>query len=88
MSGTEWAALLDGFEAELAGDDRDAPAWHPLAAPLPTELLPRARDILARQNARMAALRTDLAQVRAHLDAVERIPAPRESAAAYLDVDG
>ena len=83
-----WNAQLDLFERDL-----DAPGstpWTPDPAlgPLPPQLLDRARDIAARQLARTAQLRGELASVRAQLDAARLIPGARADMAAYVERDG
>ncbi len=88
MSRAEWDALLHSWENELRAGEPVTGGWTPPASPLPPELADRARSLVDRQHTRMAVLRGEQAQVRAHLGAVDRIPADRGDASAYLDVDG
>jgi hypothetical protein len=90
MTASAWADLLDAFERELvrAPSDEAGPDWEPPAEPLPPELAGRARDLLDRQRQLAARLRSELATVSEHLEAVRRIPGPVSDAPAYLDVAG
>ena len=87
MTHPEWEALLDRFDAELAGSHVSGEGWEPPADPLPAELAARAQDIVARQRAAMQQLRDQLTQVQQQRSALDRIP--REQARpAYLDLAG
>lgn len=90
----------DPDAASDAGSDAAEPAalaeaapvepWLPPRdlGPLPASLADRARAVLAMQAARAARLRADLTTVRAHLDALARIPAEGAETAVYLDRNG
>ena len=93
-----WERILDGLEADLVrsesalGAAPDVPdgSWTPPegAPPLPAALLPRARDLLARQEALQAPLAAALHEI---LE-LRRAATPRAGAthapvrAAYLDI--
>ncbi|MCR2813974.1 hypothetical protein NQ166_10470 [Microbacterium sp. zg.Y1090] len=89
-SDASWLELLERFERDLDADAHDAAPWDPIlkATPLPADLVARANRLVARQQERMAQLRTELAATRAHLDAIGMVPPLREDAAAYVDRDG
>lgn len=87
MTGTSWVELLDRFECELDGA-QDAPAWHPPAEPLPAELADRAREVLRRQQARIAAIRAEQDSIAHQLVALRRVPDTAADVPAFLDVAG
>jgi hypothetical protein len=90
MTADAWVAQLDRFERDLDSPRPGAGPWmpDPTLGPLPEHLLDRARSIAARQLARTAELRGELASVRAQLDAARLIPGPRTDMAAYVERDG
>lgn len=88
MTFDAWNAQLDLFERDLDSPGTTPWAPDPGLGPLPAQLLERARDIAARQLARTAQLRGELASVRAQLDAARLIPGPRADVAAYVERDG
>ncbi|OCG76558.1 hypothetical protein [Microbacterium sediminis] len=80
----EWAALLDRFEQDLAGEPR---AWTPPAAPLPPELADRAGRVLEAQRERIAALAAARDETLAQLVALRRVPTG-DDRPVYLDRAG
>lgn len=85
-----WLVLLERFERDLDVPAEAIGLWDPveLTTPLPVHLFDRARQIIARQEQRMAQVRAELAATRAHLDAVGLVLPPRGDTAAYVDRDG
>ncbi|CAI9389179.1 hypothetical protein [Microbacterium sp. T2.11-28] len=88
MSASDWSAELDRFERDLESPEPGPWAPCPSLGPLPPHLVERARSIAARQLARTAHLRGELAAVRAQLDAARLIPGTRTDDAAYVERDG
>ncbi len=86
MTREAWEALLDRFERDLDADEPSGD-WTPPASPLPEDLAPRARDIVARQQERMLRLRDDLDAVSRQQAALERVPR-EEPRPAFLDIAG
>lgn len=82
----EWTALLDGFERALETDVYAE--WRPSSHPLPPELAPRARRILAAQHRRAAEIARERDVAQDHLGALRRLPAAPAEHPAYLDLQG
>ena len=86
-----WAALLDRFERDLdaaALDAHEAGPWHPPGEALPPELAERAREVLRRQQERIAGIRLEQDAIAHQLVALRRVPDAGDDVPAYLDVAG
>ncbi|MBO3664609.1 hypothetical protein [Microbacterium stercoris] len=82
----EWTALLDDFERAVQSDE--FAEWRPARHPLPAELAPRARRILAAQHRRVAELTRERDEAAAHLSALRLVPAAPAEHPAYIDLAG
>lgn len=87
MTRAAWEALLDRFETDL-DDVKDTAPWHPPGEPMPADLADRARDLLRRQQERIAAIRFDQDAIAHQLVALRQVPDAAADAPAYLDVAG
>jgi len=83
MTDAAWAALLDRFESDLTAET-PAP-WSRPDTPLPAASAARARVIVQRQQDRLSAMRSELDELRAQIQALRRIPAVRGDAPVLLD---
>jgi hypothetical protein len=88
MSSAAWETLFDRFERELDDADASAAPWHPPAEPMPEELAERARDVLRRQQERIAEIRSQQDAIAQQLVALRRVPDATADTPAYLDVAG
>ncbi|WP_194420315.1 hypothetical protein [Microbacterium abyssi] len=83
-----WVALLAGIESDLDDPAPTVSTWTKPGTSLPTALADRAHGLHRRQQERMQQMRDELDDIRHQLEALRRVPAGREDAPAYLDVDG
>ncbi len=87
MTHAAWESLLDRFERDLDSSEDDA-SWHPPVEPMPAELADRAREVLRRQQARIAAVRAEQDAIAHQLVALRRVPDSSSDVPAFLDVAG
>lgn len=85
----EWDEFLKRLERQLRESEPTVAEWQPPAADLPAHLAERVRVLVRAQQERMQRTRAELADIRAHLDALRHVRGTAADAApAYLDVDG
>lgn len=88
MTAPSWEELFALFEREIDEPRTSLSEWQRPAGPMPEELADRARDVLLRQQERIARIREQQDAIVNQLVALRRVPDAAVDTPAYLDVAG